>query len=137
MGVNSERNYFEQIYKAEREIILEKARRGPCVIVGRGADHVVEEKMPTLRAFIYASRKNRIRRAIENYGLDEDKARREIDRMDRERSIHMKTFTGLNWGERINYDIMLNAGFLGEDACSRILEQAYLNMEEGHAQESH
>lgn len=130
MSVNSERNYFEQIYKTEREIILEHAKQGPCVIVGRGADHVVENKMPTLRVFVYSNMKRRIRRAMENYGLDEAKARTEIHKMDRERANHMKTFTGLNWGERINYDVMLNAGYLGEEACSDIIVKAYLDLEE-------
>lgn len=130
MGVNSERNYFEQIYKTERDIILEHASQGPCVIVGRGADHVVENKMSTLRIFVYSNMKRRIQRAVENYGLEEAKARAEILRMDKERSIHMKTFTGLNWGERINYDIMLNAGYLGEEACSDIIVKAYLDLEE-------
>lgn len=130
MGVNSERNYFEQIYKTERDIILEHASQGPCVIVGRGADHVVENKMSTLRIFVYSNMKRRMQRAVENYGLEEAKARAEILRMDKERSIHMKTFTGLNWGDRINYDIMLNAGYLGEEACSDIIVKAYLDLEE-------
>lgn len=128
MSVNSERNYFEQIYKTEREIILEHAKQGPCVIVGRGADHVVENKMPTLRVFAYSNMKRRIQRAVENYGLDESKARAEIQKMDRERANYMKTFTGLNWGERINYDIMLNAGYLGEEECSDIIVKLYQDM---------
>lgn len=128
MSVNSERNYIEQIYKSEKEIVLEKAAEGPCVIVGRGADFVVAEKLPTLRAFVYSNMKRRIRHAVENYGIDEAKAQKEIIRMDKERSIHMKTFTGLNWGDRINYDIMLNAGFLGEKECARILVQAYKDL---------
>lgn len=130
MSVNSERNYIEQIYKSEKEIVLEKAAEGPCVIVGRGADFVVAEKLPTLRAFVYSNMKRRIRHAVENYGIDEAKAQKEIIRMDKERSIHMKTFTGLNWGDRINYDIMLNAGFLGEEECARILVQAYKDLDE-------
>lgn len=68
--------------------------------------------MPTLRVFVYSNMKRRIQRAVENYGLDEAKARNEILRMDKERALHIKTFTGLNWGDRINYDIMLNAGYL-------------------------
>ncbi|MBQ8663370.1 MAG: cytidylate kinase-like family protein [Eubacterium sp.] len=128
MNVNAERNYFEQIYKTEREIILEHAKQGPCVIVGRGADHVVENKLPTLRVFVYSNMKRRIQRAINNYGLEEAKARSEIQRMDKERAIHMKTFTGLNWGERINYDVMLNAGYLGEEMCSDIIVKMYQDL---------
>ena len=40
----------------------------------------------------------------------------------------MKTFTGLNWGERINYDVMLNAGYLGEEMCSDIIEKMYQDL---------
>lgn len=127
-GVNSDRNYFEQIYKTEKEIILEWASKGSCVVVGRGADHIVENKFPTLRVFIYSNMKRRIRHAVENYGIREDKAKDEILRMDKERSIHMKTFTGLNWGDRINYDIMLNAGYLGEEECSNIIVKAYRDL---------
>ena len=33
----------DSIFKAETEIILEKANKGPCVIVGRCADYILEE----------------------------------------------------------------------------------------------
>ena len=125
MGVDAGMNYMQQIYYAEKDIILEKAAAGPCVIVGRSADFILKSGVGSLRAFIYSELEKRMKYAVETYGVEASDARAAITRSDRERTLHSKSFTGLTWGERVNYDVMLNSGALGLEKCSDILAALY------------
>lgn len=125
MGVNSGINYIEKIYLAEKDIILEKASKGPCIIVGRCADFILKDNFPSLRVFIYSDKKTRMDYAVKHFGVEPANARSVIERSDKERALHSKNFHDKNWGERENYDIMLNSGVLGFDACSDILVKLY------------
>ena len=44
MGVDDVHNHMKQIEKAEHEIIQGYVEKGSCVIVGRSANFVLEEK---------------------------------------------------------------------------------------------
>lgn len=125
MGVNAGINYIEKIYFAEKDIILEKASEGPCVIVGRSADFILKDNFPAIRAFIYADKKVRIEYAKEQFQMEPAAAKAAIERSDKERALHSKNFHDKAWGERQNYDILLNSGALGLETCSDILVKLY------------
>ena len=108
----------EQIYIAQKDVITSLADKGACVIVGRFADYILRGRKELLRVFIYADLDQRIRRAVQEYGLSEKNARQEIERSDKARARHYFDFTDQTWGARQNYDCMLNSGILGIDACA-------------------
>ena len=108
----------EQIYIAQKDVITSLADKGACVIVGRCADYILRGRKELLRVFIYADLDQRIRRAVQEYGLSEKGARQEIERPDKARARHYFDFTDQTWGARQTYDCMLNSGILGFDACA-------------------
>ncbi|MCD7867196.1 MAG: cytidylate kinase-like family protein [Clostridiales bacterium] len=111
----------EQIYAAQQEVIRKYANSGSCVIVGRCADHILRDRNDVLRVFIYADMEKRIEHSVKEYGMSKDTAREEIERSDRERARHYSTFTDRKWGDRHNYDIMLNSGEIGLDNCAKVI----------------
>jgi len=111
----------EQIYAAQQEVITKYANSGSCVIVGRCADHILKGRNDVLRVFIYADIEKRLEHSVKTYGMSKDTAREEIERSDRERARHYSAFTDRKWGDRHNYDIMLNSGELGYDQCAKII----------------
>lgn len=117
MGVDPSRNYIQKIHNAEKEIIMEKIDEGPCVIIGRSANFILNHKVPALQVFIYSDEKTRVKYAIENYGIDENEALSLILQSDRERHLYSKNFYDEDWGCRTNYDMMLNSAMLGIDGC--------------------
>ena len=56
---------------AQFDVIRKAANRSPCVIVGRCADYVLEERKNVLNVFIRASMEYRVKRAMDLYGLVE------------------------------------------------------------------
>lgn len=125
MGIDTELNYMKKIYFAEKEVILEKVANGPCVIVGRSANFILKSEIIALRAFIYSDKKSRTNYAIQNYKVSQSEAKSLIERSDKERSLHSKSFHDEVWGDRKNYDILLNSGVLGLEECSDIIVKLY------------
>ncbi len=111
----------EQIYEAQREVITKFADQGRCVIVGRCADQILADREDVFRVFIYADMDKRIQRGIQEYGMAKQTARKEIEKSDKERSRHYNIFTDKNWGDRHNYDLLLNSSKLDYENCAKII----------------
>lgn len=109
-----------QVFIAQQKVILEYAK-SPCVIVGRCSDYILREREDVLKVFIYSDLEKRAQRAIEHYGCDRKKALDLIAKSDKGRARHFATFTDWDWGDRSNYDLMLNSGSVGVDRAVDII----------------
>lgn len=111
----------EQVYIAQQQIIKECAKKGSCVIVGRCADAILDNDFDVFKVFIYADMKDRIQRCMSQYNISRETAQKQIKQSDRARSCHYVTFTDKEWGNRHNYDIMINSSDLGYQKCANII----------------
>lgn len=91
------------------------------MIVGRCADQILAGRDDVLRVFIYADPEKRAQRGVKEYGMTKDTVLKEMQRSDKERSRHYNDFTGKHWGDRRNYDLLLNSGVLGFENCAKII----------------
>ena len=105
--------------------ILEKAKEGPCIFVGRCADSILSDRKDVLNVFIYADSKTRIERAKERYGLSEKEAAKSIQQTDKYRASYYNMNSNKKWGMKESYHIMLDSGMLGIDGVVDILEKIY------------
>ena len=99
----------KQAVIAQEKIIRRIAENGSCVIVGRAADHVLREREDVVRVFIYADEETRVQRVMETYGDTPKQARENIRRSDEARASYYKNISSMNWGDRHNYELMLNS----------------------------
>lgn len=118
----------DQVFNAQRSAIIELAKKGPCVIVGRCSDYILRhceeiDRSQLLNVFIYAPMEAKVRRAIEQKKLDEKNAERNIKLIDKGRANHYNTFTQRTWGNRAHYDILLNSSTLGLEKTADLLAQ--------------
>lgn len=111
----------EQIYEAQTKVITKYANQGSCVIVGRCADQILADRDDVFRVFIYADMDKRAERGIREYGMAKQTVRKEIEKSDKERSRHYNTFTDKTWGDRHNYDLMLNSSKLDYENCAKVI----------------
>ena len=114
----------EQLYAAEEEIIREIVKEGPCVIVGRCAGHILRERDDCLNVFIYANKDARVKRATEVYNVARQDVESMIRRTDKLRANFYNTNAQKKWGDRDNYHLCLDSGFLGMDKCAQIIADA-------------
>lgn len=119
----------DQIFNAQRTIILKVAKESPCVIVGRCADYILHSNEDfndndMLNLFIYANPDDRIKRAIEAYGIPEKDAKKTITQVNKRRANHYNTFTEWTWGAYEHYDILLNSSYAGLEGTAKLIVEA-------------
>ncbi len=114
----------DKLYIEQTRIIEELAAEGDCVIVGRCADYILRDRKDCLHVFIHADMESRAKHIVERYGLREKSPEKRLTEKDQKRKVYYKNYTGRNWGQAQNYDICLNSGVLGEEACARIIAAA-------------
>lgn len=120
-GIDRKLNLPEKIFAAEAEIITEIAKKGPCVMVGRCADYILKNVVPTLSVFIYASHENRVNHAMEAHGIAYEDVESVLKRFDKKRADFYNINTTKNWSSMQTYDMCLNSGKLGYQGCARII----------------
>lgn len=105
-----------QAVAAQAQIIRQIAENGSCVIIGRAADYVLRDKSDVIRIFIYAPTEFREKKVMEMYGDSEAEAKKNIRHSDEARAAYYKGVSGLTWGARENYELMLDSS-VGIDKC--------------------
>ena len=110
---------------AQDRVIKMIADQGSCVIVGRAADHVLRDYENVVNIFIYAPEEYRIGRIMEVYGDTYEQAKKEIHRSDDARSSYYKKISGKTWGNRTNYNLMVDSSIGVEETANAIV--SYIN----------
>lgn len=109
-------NYYplhqaNDIYIEQNNIIKEMAQRSNCIIIGRCADYILEDKDP-FRIFIYADMESKVKRckerAPEGENLNDKELRKKINSVNKGRAQYYEYYTGRNWGDKLNYDLCIN-----------------------------
>ena len=95
----------QKIFMTESAAIRKLAQDGPCVILGRSADYVLRKFENKFSIFICADDEFREARGKTVYG---GKTLKELDQEDKKRARYYNYYTGQNWGEGQNYDLVVN-----------------------------
>jgi cytidylate kinase len=108
--------------KISQKIIEQACTEGNCVIVGRGAQCVLQHKPDVFHVFVYAPLRDRIlrlRKRLKN-GVDVEQRIRIVDG---ERAKYMQQYYGKSWCNLHLYDLMISSRE-DEDATARVILQA-------------
>ncbi len=111
----------QKIFAAQAELILESARKGPCVIVGRCADYVLKNVVPTLGVFVYSNNESRVHNATANHGISFDDVNDVLKNYDKKRAEFYNINTTKNWSSMQTYDLCLDSGRFGYEGCADII----------------
>ena len=115
----------DYLWTVQRKIIIELAEEGPCVIVGRCADYILDGKADCLKVFIHASIEKRAERIVQKYGESAEAPEKRLRDKDLRRSSYYHFYTDVEWGIAKNYDIALDSGTVGLDRCVDIIASLY------------
>lgn len=111
----------EQIFISETKIVKEIAEKSSCVIVGICADYILRDRKNILKVFLYGDIPDRIDRIVNYYNDAQSMTEQELKTIDRKRANYYHFFTTLKWGERKNYDMLINTG-IGVENVTDMLE---------------
>lgn len=108
---SSHQKYVTDILIEERKVIQELAKKGNCVIVGRGADVILKDEK-TIDLFVYANMQSKINRCKEYANKDENLTDKELEKkiktIDKARQKFYLLLGQDNWGQKENYDLCVN-----------------------------
>ena len=117
---------YTSVYAEQANTIRDMAEKSDCVIVGRCADYILRELNP-LRIFVYADMESKLRRcrgkSHEDDALTDKQLARKIRHVDRNRARYYEYYTGRKWGERVNYDLMVNTSAMSVKAAVHSLAE--------------
>ena len=114
-------NNSDELFIKESELIKDVANKESCVIIGRCADFTLKDKENVINIFVYSTMEDKIKRATEIYGLDKEKAEKEIKRINKLRANHYKHYTDKEWGNPENYDICINSDAIGVEKSAELI----------------
>jgi cytidylate kinase len=120
----------QKVFLAQFDTIKKVAEEGPCVIVGRCADYALEGRDNVINLFIYADESFKVGRIMEQYNLDEAKARDMIVKKDKQRQSYYNYYTNRKWGKAESYDLCINSAVLGIDGSVKLIKQYIDDFEE-------
>lgn len=105
-----QKNKTELLLK-QQQILKEIAKKGDCVIVGRGADVILGEYQ-SFNLFVYASMMSKMNRCRKYAGdhehLTERELKMKIRQIDRGRKQYYELLRGGQWGAKENYHLCIN-----------------------------
>ena len=93
------------MFLSEASVVRKLANDGPCVILGRCADYVLEDMPNHFSIFVCANDEYREKRGKEVY---EGKTLKELNEENEKRARYYNYYTGKKWGEASNYDLIVN-----------------------------
>ena len=126
--ISAEYSGDDRIFVAESNSIKNIAQNNSCVIVGRCADYILKDEKNVLKLFLYSDDESKVKRAVTYYNLDEKKALKEINKINKEREKHYKFYTDRNWKDFNNYDLAINVDTLGvEETVEAIVKLVELS----------
>ena len=100
-----------KVCQEQTAIIKELADKSDCIIVGRCADYILRD-YNILRIFVYSGMKEKIARCRAKSGdaesLSDKELEKQIKTIDKNRKKYYDFYTGQEWGDKRNYDLMIN-----------------------------
>ncbi len=131
-NINSNKDIMHDLYlttspvkyaiEAQDKIIRMIASKGACVIVGRAADYVLRNNDNVVKIFIYAPLDYRIEKVMEMYNDTKNKAKKNIERSDKNRASYYEMISGEKWMNPSNYDLCIDSSIGKEKTAEIILD---------------
>ena len=109
-----------------------KAARGygpqiRTVIRGRGSQFILKDYPGALHILVVAPFKVRLKRVMQNFQLNQENAKREIDHFDKSSREFIKRYFKAEWEDPVHYDIVVNTERFSFPAAASIVVDATLS----------
>ncbi len=111
----------DMVYEVQRKVILEIAEKESCVIIGRNADFILNDRDDVLNVFIHGDKAEKVKRICKLYNVTEAHALKMMVDIDKRRMTNYRFYTDRKWGMAGNYTLSLNSSELGYDMCEKII----------------
>lgn len=116
----------DKIFQYQFDTIRKLAEEGSCIIIGRCSDYVLRDFPNLLKIFLHANNDFRRERVINQYGISEKSAAKEIKITDKKRARFHNFYSEYKWGDACNYDLSIDVSRIGIDDTVELIAD-YIN----------
>lgn len=133
-SISSKRGRFtnsvsDALAEIEWDYLKEKAEKGDSfVIVGRCAEYVLKDNPNLLAVFVEADEKDKLKRIVDEYGIEEYQADSVRKVTDQERRKYHNQYAEYKWGDSRGYHMCINSSRFGIPATAVIIAEAAMKM---------
>lgn len=117
-------SFETEVRKETEAAVLEAAQRSDAIIVGGFANAVLRDRPNVISSFLHAPMRFRIARVATELGLDDETARKEIERVDAARRRWAKLHYDFTWGSSEEYTLTIDVAKFGIEGAARLLAHA-------------
>jgi cytidylate kinase len=107
-----------------KRVMADAVHKGNAVLVGRGAQVMLEDRPDALHVFCYAAPAALVAYAIARRGLDADSAPQEVEKRNRQREQYVKRNWRRDWRRFENYHMCLDTGRMGIEGAADLVVTA-------------
>jgi cytidylate kinase len=112
------------VLEITQHVILEAARGGNVVIVGRGGAYILRDFPGALHVYLRAAEAIRVKALMERLKVNEEEARRRLKQTDENWTAYIKQVYGHDRNLPSHYDLVVDTGRLGYDATVEVIVAA-------------
>lgn len=113
----------DSVFSTQQKIITDLADKGPCIIVGRCADHILRDRKDIINVFIYAPYAARLRNCVDRLNMQPAEAKKMIMDVDKARESYHRHYCGYSMSDKDYKHVMLDSSLLGIDGtCDLLVE---------------
>ena len=112
----------ERILEVTHRVIDEAVARGPVVLVGRGAQAWLANRVDAVHVLCVAPHDACVARVVERQGVTAAVAAKMIDDTNRDREAFVRRNWRREWRDAANYHLCVNTGLLGIDGAVDVVE---------------
>ena len=87
---------------------------------------ILRNREDLIRVFIYGDYSNRVKNIMERKSLSEDKAKKLIKEVDKDRASYYRYYTDQIWGDLDNYDLCVDSTKIGVEGSAGVIK-AYID----------
>lgn len=111
----------DKIFTAQKKIILELAEKESCIIVGRCAEHILNDQKNLIKVFIYAPYAARLQNCVERLHMQPEEAKKMIADVDKAREAYHRHYCSYSISDKDYKHVMLDSSLLGVDGTCEAL----------------
>ncbi len=107
-----------------QEVMLRLANQGNVVLIGRGGQALLADRMGVLHVRIEAPMQHRLQTVMKRDEVSREGAESGIRDTDKKRKCYIKRHFGIAWDASHHYDLAINTQLTGIEGASRIIVEA-------------
>lgn len=112
----------DNVYQAQSQVMVELAKKGPCVIVGRSADYILRNEVQVISIFLHSPMEDRIKRIVKRGDCKTKKEAKEMAmKQNKLRSNYYDFYTDKHWGQSESYDLSIDSSKLGPEGTAKLI----------------